>query len=68
MSGTHGGFAAGFALVLVLFVLLVIIGGDKNRLLISEKEQVNMADDTVISLQTKKKFTCLSNDRYFFVF
>ncbi|UTR10323.1 MULTISPECIES: YjcZ family sporulation protein [Evansella] len=26
MSGTHGGFAAGFALVLVLFVLLVIIG------------------------------------------
>ncbi len=26
MSGVHGGFGSGFALVVVLFILLVIIG------------------------------------------
>ncbi|MEH7113859.1 YjcZ family sporulation protein [Neobacillus niacini] len=26
MSGVHGGFGSGFALVVVLFILLIIIG------------------------------------------
>ena len=31
MSGSHGGLGAGFALIVVLFILLIIIGASWGR-------------------------------------
>ncbi|MFJ5762595.1 YjcZ family sporulation protein [Neobacillus sp. NPDC093182] len=31
MSGSHGGYGAGFALLVVLFILLIIIGASWGR-------------------------------------